>query len=200
MSVFLFAALAGAAQMIAPDRWMPASVFAWQKGWKSVRIAAFSLLIFSVHVGLGFGLYAVLARLLSAVSEDNLAIFSLLFLGLIGTVRAIRFSRFREILYRGPRVSAVIYTLLSLLGPSEMIIPVLMKARADGIPPLPALLPFWAGTCLAGFAMLIMARARWNEPMALPRAIQWCQSRVSALPMAAGALVGVVLMAIRIIG
>src|ERR1700746_4099076 len=100
MSIYFFAALAGAAQMMAPDRWMPASVFAWQKGWRLGRISAFSLLIFTVHVGLGFGLYAALAKLLVSVSEENLGIFSLLFLGLIGTVRAIRFTRLREILYR----------------------------------------------------------------------------------------------------
>ena len=163
MSLFLFTALAGAAQMIAPDRWMPASVFAWQKGWKTGRIAAFSLLIFTVHVALGFAIYLALSKLLNEVPEEALGVFTLAFLGLIGTVRAIRFSRFREILYRGPQISAVIYTLISLLGPSEMVVPVLMKARSEGVPMLPALLPFWAGTCVIGFVVLLVARSRWND-------------------------------------
>ena len=81
VNIYFFAALAGGVQTIAPDRWMPISVFVWQKGWSSWRIAAFSFLIFTLHVGLGFALYAGLAGLLSAISEDNLGIFSLLFLG-----------------------------------------------------------------------------------------------------------------------
>jgi hypothetical protein len=197
LGLLLFAALAGAVQVVAPDRWMPASVFVWRRGWRLNRIAGFAALIFSVHVLLGALLYFALSRIFWQVSEDYLGIFSLLFLGSIGTIRAIRFSRFREVLYRDPQSGRVVYSLLSLIGPSEMVIPVLMKAHLEGIAILPVLGAFLLGTTAAGLTALSLARGRWNRPMALPSAVQWAQSRMATVPMAAGAIIGVVLIALR---
>lgn len=197
LTLIVFAALAGAVQMVAPDRWMPASVFVWRRGWHLDKLAGFSFMIFSVHVVLGFAIFAALAKVFAGVPENLLGVFSLIFLGSIGTVRAVRFSRFREVLYRDPQSRRVMYALMSLIGPSEMVIPVLMKARLDGIPMIPVLISFWLGTCLAGLMALSIARVRWNRPMALPSAVQWAQSRVATIPMAAGALVGLVLIVLR---
>ncbi len=193
----IFAAVCGAIQMVAPDRWMPASVFVWRRGWKFSKLAGFSLMSGSAHVLLGLVLYLALAKCFALVPENSLGVFSLLFLGAIGTLRAIRFSRFREVLFRDSHSTHIVGALISLVGPSEMIIPVLMKAHMDEAPLLPVVGAFWVGTCLAGVFGLVIARARWNQPMALPSAVQWAQSRMAAIPMAAGAVVGLVLIVLK---
>jgi hypothetical protein len=198
MTLLLFAFLAGAVQMVAPDRWAPGSILAWQKSWGTVRIAAFSIVIFALHVALGYGLYELFLYLpfdvLGGIHDDSLAAFTLLFLGIVGLARMYRFSKIREDLYHAPHSRRTLYTVISLLGPSEMVIPVLYKARLDGMPPLPMLLSLLAGTCAVGFVILMIARAYLNRPFVLPQMLDWCQSRRAALPMAFGTVAGIILL------
>ena len=194
MELLAFAAIAGAIQMVAPDRWMPASVLAWQKGWRSSRVASFSLLALIVHLSLGFLIYGLIALLPIAIPSDSLGVFTLIFLGAVGTIRALRFSRFREVLFRSPDSRRAIYSILSLLGPSEMVVPVLMKAKLEGMPLFPMWVALLLGSWITGLVILGFTRVSWNRPMALPSAVQWCRSRTAALPMMAGALIGIALI------
>jgi hypothetical protein len=197
MTLIVFALLAGAVQTIAPDRWVPGSILAWQRSWGTVRIAAFSVLVFALHVLLGFALYELFVLLPLGIDDDSLGLFSLIFLGVVGLIRVYRFSRIREGLYHAPRSRRAFYSVISLLGPSEMVIPVMYKARLEGMPPLPMLLALLGGTCAVGFVILIIARASLSRPFVLPQMLSWCQSRKAAFPMTAGALIGIGLLASR---
>lgn len=194
MDLLVFAAIAGAIQMVAPDRWMPTSVLAWQKGWRTTTLLRFSLFSSSVHLVLGFLIYELIALLPISLTSESLGIFTLIFLGIIGAIRAFRFSGVRELLFRSSDSRRAVYSILSLLGPSEMVAPVLLKARSQGMPLVPMLVAMLFGSWIAVFPILSIARASWSRPMALPSAVQWSRSRMAALPMLAGALVGIALM------
>ena len=177
---------------------MPASVLAWQKGWPTSRIASFSLAALVFHLGLGAVIYALIAILPITIPANSLGIFTLVFLGAIGTVRALRFSRVREVLFRSPDSRRALYSILSLLGPSEMDVPVLLEAKVEGAPIYPILVAKLVGSWVTSLVILSFARASWNRPMALPSAVQWCRSRMATVPMMAGVLVGVALLFMRV--
>lgn len=199
MNFMMFAALAGAVQMIAPDRWMPASIFAWQRGWSFARVALFTLLIFAAHLLMGLAVFGFFGRLFTVVPDEMLGAFSFIFLGAVGLIRVQRFDRIREILSRSRNSRRVLLTLLSLLGPSEMIVPILMKARLDDVSLPMVIVVFFAGTWAAGLAGVAVSKAYWNKPLVLPAAFEWCQSRAAIVPMSAGVLLGIALISLRTI-
>jgi hypothetical protein len=198
MSLIVFAALAGAVQMVAPDRWMPISVFAWQRGWTVSRSALFAFPLFLFHVLLGLGLYLALQTPLSHIREKNLAGFTFLLLGGFGLIRAVHFARMGHVIHRNPRWHNKALRgwlpLLFFLGPSEMVLPVLMKAHIDEMDPGFLLLVFFAATVVSGSILVGWARLSWNRPSFLPRAVDWCNSKIAAYPVAVSALVGVLLL------
>jgi hypothetical protein len=202
MSLIVFAALAGAIQMVAPDRWMPISVFAWQRGWTISRTSLMAFPMFFVHVLLGCALYLALQTPLSHVAEKNLAGFTFLLLGGFGLLRAVHFSRMGHVIHRNPRwysqgqnkATRGWLPLLVFLGPSEMVLPVLMKARMDQMDPGFLLIIFLAATVVSGSFLVSYARLSWNRPSLLPRAVEWCNSKIAAYPVALSALVGMLLL------
>lgn len=180
---------------------MPASVFAWQRGWRFSKLMGFTFGAYAVHVILGALVFGALSGILSWIPESMLGAFTIIFLGAVGTVRIFRFNRIREILYRNKDQRRVLLTLLSLLGPSEMAVPIFMKAKLDGVPMAPIFGAFAAGTWLAGLMAVTISRALWNRPLMLPRAVQWYQSsvaRVAILPVSVGTVVGIVLISLRV--
>jgi hypothetical protein len=198
MSLIIFAALAGAIQMVAPDHWMPLSVFAWQRGWTVSRSTLLAFPLYLFHVLLGCLLYFALQTPLSRIQEKNLAGFTFLLLGGFGLLRAVHFSRMGYVIHRNPRrhnkATRGWLPILVFLGPSEMVIPVLMKARIDEMDPGFLLVVFFAATLVTGSLIVAWARLSWNRPSFLPRAVDWCNSKIAAYPVAACAFVGVLLL------
>jgi hypothetical protein len=194
MTLIIFAAFAGAIQMVAPDHWMPASLLSWQRGWRLSRVMILSFILSLVHVASGFGLYLLLQPLLARVPESRLSAFTVLLIGIVGIIRALRFSPVRQVLQRSSRLGRGLRAVFTLLGPSEMIIPLLMKASMDqmdfGFP----ILIFFAATWLTGTVFISVARVYWNRPFALPRSLDWCQSRMAVYPWVAAASVGVIFL------
>jgi hypothetical protein len=193
-----FAAFAGAVQMIAPDHWLPLSVFSWQRGWRVSSTVLFSLFFFVLHVALGLGLYLAFAHPLSLVTENHLAIFTVCFLGVLGLLRAFHFSKLGYIIHRAPRWNnkslGGAKSLLLFLGPSEMLIPVLMKARMDQVGFRIPVVAFFLGTVLAGSLLVASSRLLWNRPTMLPKAVHWAHGKLAAYPAALGALMGGLLL------
>jgi hypothetical protein len=201
MSLIVFAALVGAVQMVAPDHWMPISVYAWQRGWTIPKTTLFAFPLFLLHVLLGCALYLALQTPLSHVAEKNLAGFTFLLLGGFGLLRAVHFARMGHVIHRNPRWLSQgrktvhgWWPLLFFLGPSEMVLPVLMKARMDHLEPTFLVLFFFAMTVVSGSVLVGWARLSWNRPSFLPRAVEWCNSRVAAYPVAVSALVGMLFL------
>jgi hypothetical protein len=194
MNLILFAAFAGAVQMIAPDHWMPASLLTWQRGWRMSQTILLSLALSLVHVLSGFGLYLLFQPLLGRVAESRLPAFTFILIGVAGIIRALRFSPVRQVLYRSSRLGRGLIAVFTLMGPSEMIIPVLMKAHMDQMDFGFLLVVFFAATWVTGTVFTVMSRAYWNRPSALPRSLDWCQSRMAAYPWVAAASVGIVFL------
>ena len=194
MALIIFAAFAGAVQMVAPDHWMPASLLSWQRGWRLSRIMVLTFALSLVHVLLGFGLYLLLQPVLARIPESRLSAFTIILIGAVGLVRALRFSPVRQVLHRSSRLGRGLGAVFFLLGPSEMIIPLLMKANMDqmdfGFP----IIVFFAATWLTGTVFISVARIYWNRPFALPRSLDWCQSRMALYPWVAAASVGVIFL------
>jgi hypothetical protein len=194
MILILFAAFAGAVQMIAPDHWMPASLLTWQRGWRMSQTILLSFALSLAHVLSGFALYLLFQPLLARVSESHLSAFTFILIGVAGIIRALRFSPVRQVLYRSSRLGRGLIAVFTLMGPSEMLIPVLMKAHIDQMDFGFLLVVFFTATWAAGTVFTVMSRAHWNRPSALPRSLDWCQSRMAAYPWVAAASVGIVFL------
>jgi hypothetical protein len=194
MSLILFAAFAGAIQMVAPDHWMPASIFSWQRGWTVSRTVLFAAFLALVHVLSGCFLYWAFDGLLAHIPETHLSLFTFLLVAGFGLIRTLRFSRVRQVIHRTPRFRTGFMAVLWLLGPSEMVIPVLLKADLHQMTIGFPLLVFFAATWSAGSLCIGVSRLLWNRPSFLPRTVDWCQKQFAAYPVAAGALVSVLLV------
>jgi hypothetical protein len=75
-----------------------------------------------------------------------------------------------------------------------MIIPVLMKANIEQLDFGFLITVFFAATFVTGTVFVALARAYWNRPSALPRSLEWCQSRMAAYPWVAAASVGMIFL------
>ena len=153
--------------------------------------------MFLLHVLLGWALYLLLQTPLSYVAEKNLAGFTFLLLGAFGLLRAVHFARMGHVIHRNPRwLNKATHGWLPILflGPSEMVLPVLMKAHMDQMDPGFLLVVFFAATVASGSLLVGSARLSWNRPSFLPRAVDWCNSKVAAYPVVVSALVGMLLL------
>ena len=127
-------AIAGVIHVMAPDHWLPASVLAWQRGWMLRKTALFSVAILCFHICLGLAIYFAIGVLVSHFGPDRgFAVALAITLGAM-FLRMVRFSRIRGI-FRSTNSNAVwgILGVLSLLGPCESLIPILLKSRQLGV-------------------------------------------------------------------
>jgi hypothetical protein len=189
-TMIVLAALAGAVHVLAPDHWLPASVVAWQRGWSLSRSAAFAALTFLVHLVLGVVIYFSFDSILAEQEASRLFAFGMILVFSVMIVRMLRFSRLREVVRAGPNSSWGLFAVISLLGPCESVIPILIKARQLGIGYLIPSVSFLAGTMVVGMACVVAGRLLWNRPLWLPRGISWARSRSAILPAVAGLALG----------
>lgn len=194
-SVFLeMAVLAGAVQVLAPDHWVPASILSWQRGWRWKRTATFALAAFLAHVLMGFGIFWLLNDVFEKMRPKEYLFFSIFLLVGSALARSLRMSRIREILRVGPRGAWGIFTVLSLLGPCETLIPVLLQARHLGVGYLLPSVGFFVGTCFSGILLVVAGRMIWNRPLWFTESVRWAERKLTSVPVAAGVLLGISLM------
>lgn len=196
-SIVMFAALsalAGALHVLAPDHWVPASILTWQRGWRPGRTALFTGLIFLAHVLLGIVIYFAFEDLMSQVSGTNLLLFSLILIVAVAAVRGVRFSRIREVLRAGRSGVWGLLMVVSLLGPAECIIPILIKANQLGTGYLLPLVAFFSGTVIAGLILVISGQNLWNRPLLFPRNFQTVNRRFALVPVVATLAIGITLL------
>ena len=174
----VLAALAAAAQALAPAHWVPASVMAWQRGWSVARSGFFAAIALMLHVLLGVAIFFIFEDTLVSIRGRALA------------VRLVRFPRMNEVFRAGPNGAWSLVSVLWILGPCELIIPVLIKARQVGIGYLVPLVSFGAATLVVGVATVVAGRIMWNKPLLLPRGISWGTEGRALLPVLAGLAIG----------
>ncbi|MCM2324214.1 MAG: hypothetical protein NDJ90_13230 [Oligoflexia bacterium] len=190
----ILCALAGALHVIAPDHWVPASLLSWQRRWRLSRIAGFAALAFGLHVALGFLLFYLFGEAVWEMASSNLLVFSLILVAGVAAIRAFRFQRIREVLASGGSGIWGVFMVFSLLGPCESLIPILIKSRQLGAGLLLPLVAFYAGTLLAGGALIFFGKGLWNRPHWLPRGLYAGTQRLATVPVIACVAVGLALL------
>ena len=181
----LLAAFIGAVHMLSPDHWLPASIVVWQKGWRLRRAFAFVSVVLALHVLMGLSIYFAFSRFFADLDPDRSFGFALILLVCGTVVRVTRFSRIQEVIRSGAQSRWGMFAVVSLLGPSESVIPVLLKGKAIGIGYLVPWLAFWGGSWVAGFGLVMVGRVLWNRPFLLPRGMYWARHQGVVIPMVA---------------
>ncbi|MEK6579646.1 MAG: hypothetical protein AABZ55_10505 [Bdellovibrionota bacterium] len=195
LSVFevlaLLSGLAGVVHLFAPDHWVPAAVLAWQRNWGLFKVLGFSIRLIFFHVGTAFVLFWLFQGLLLKTSPHNLMAVAVLMIAAGGIIRTLRFSRLSSVLRLGPSPSGWgIYSVIALIGPSESLIPILIKSHQMGVGYLLPVGTFAAGSVLSVFVLIRIGREIWDRPLLLPLGIQWANQRFSILPAAVSVIAG----------
>lgn len=176
--------LAGAVQGISPDRWVPLSIHSWQRGWRSVQIFKVGAGLVSLHILLGFILFVVMRPFLLGSTETARSLVAAVIVLGGAALRLGRFQRFREVLGAGTRGRWGVPAILSLMGPCELAVPLLMKSQVGGQGVLPALLSLGLGTAVGSLGVALLARRYWNNPQRLATVVDWTQGRGVVVPAA----------------
>ncbi len=186
--------LLGAAHMLSPDHWVPVSVQAWQKSWRFRFTALISFLLISLHILLGLILFLSLKKIFILLDSTSLIAFTVLWTVSFTYLRSQRFSRLHTLLWGGPKLHWKIISLLLFLGPSESLIPVLIKAHSMQINFLYPILAYWAGSVLLGCPLMILGQILTDRPLGLPQQIQLAQKKYVSIPSAALTAIGLIVL------
>lgn len=190
ISMMLLAALAGAVHVMAPDHWMPTSILSWQRGWTWPRTVAFATGSFLLHILMGVAIFYGFHPFLMMLDSHFLLGFGLFLVVSVMFLRLVRFSRIQEVLRSGSQSIWGSFATLSLLGPCESIIPILIKSGQLGMGYATPLLAFALGTVVAGCAAVLSGHLMWNRPLGLPLGLAWAQRSSAVLPVIAGLTAG----------
>ena len=188
-TVLLISFLAGLLQSASPDRWIPLSIHSWQRGWDARRtlLAGAGLLV--VHVALGVALFGVIFLVAAPVSSESLSLVAVAVVLGGAVLRLSRFKQFRQVLGAGVRGRWGVPAVLSLMGPCELAIPLLLKTAHGGQSVVLALMALTVGTLVGALGLALGARHFWNQPARLATVVDWTQGRGVAVPAAAMALI-----------
>jgi hypothetical protein len=185
-------AFAGAVHMLAPDHWMPLSLSSWQRKWGMTKTVMLSLLALSFHLAFGFLIYLAIRPVLLSFESRWLFPLSVALVVLAAALRSVRFNRIREVLRLGSNRIWGAVSVLSLLGPCESLIPVMVKGHNLGMGYLSAAGAFAFGTVIAGVLVIMLGRSIWNHPSRLNQIVCWALRRRSVVPAALGVAIGIV--------
>ena len=189
-TLVLLSALAGAVHVMSPDHWVPASLFSWQRRWPLSRTLLFVLGALGLHLALGLAVYFALDEWLLSLDSHRMILLSMSMVFGVMVLRAVRFSSIQKVQQLGPHRWWGLLAVLSLLGPCESLIPVLMKSRVLGYGYFVPFLAFSVGTLGTGAGLIASGRMVWNRPFGLTRLLGWVDRRVAVLPVAAGLILG----------
>jgi hypothetical protein len=189
-TMIILAAMAGAVHVLVPDRWFPASVVAWQRGWSYRKTALVGFSAFLVHLIAGAGLYFLFKKAFFALSPNVLFWIVLFLVFGVMVFRLFRFLKFRDVFSSKPRGWWGVLAVFVLLGPCEALIPILIKAGQLGIGYVMPILAFSFGTVLVGLAGVLVGRGFWNRPALLPRWMILSDRGIILVPAFVGLAVG----------
>jgi hypothetical protein len=188
----ILSALAGSLHVLTPDHWIPSSLLVWQRNWGGRRAVAFSFGAFVLHILSGILIYLLFHRYLDTFESTRLFGFTLALVASVMVLRLLRYSKIKEVLQAGPRGAWGILAVLSLLGPCESIIPILIKCRQLGMGYLIPVIAFAVGTFVVGTGCMLTGRYLWSKPFLLPRGLHWASRVRTVLPMATALAIGMI--------
>ncbi|MGK5086023.1 hypothetical protein WDW86_00555 [Bdellovibrionota bacterium FG-2] len=192
--ILFLSLLAGALHAVAPDRWMPTSLLVWKMKWNFGKTMGFAALALGFHVLLGVAVCFALGEIFFRMQPQDLFAFSIILVLLTALVRVWRFSRIREVM--GARANSPwgVFAVISILGPAETVIPVLLKARESGLGFLLPALTFYAGVLGTGLLLVFLGRRVWDRPFRLRFWTAWAQSKRVIFPVAGVVVVNLLLL------
>jgi len=192
--MILLTILAGALHVLSPDHWLPTSVLAWQKGWRPTKTLIFSIGLFFSHVLTGYFLYLLFKKWSDGLDQLRLFYVSLLFVILVTLVRSVRLSKVKTVFRIGHQGIRGNFLAWSLLGPSEILVPIFVKSKDLGMGYLAPFGAFLVGTGIAGTLLVLLSQSWWNRPFGLPLGVHWVFRRRAVLPALAGVTVSLSLL------
>lgn len=184
----VMASLAGVITSFIPDRWMPASLIAWKSGFSASKTSLYNASLTLAHVALGVGIFAVFNSQLTTLREGNNGLLLGAFLLAMILVRFFRFKGLKEIL-KAPaetplmRQSTIAF---SLIGPNEIIIPILIKASGSHAHMVQATVAYTTGLVVTSALLAVVGRKVWSTPTILPRGIRAASQGMTLLPLLMG--------------
>jgi len=189
--IVLLAILFGGLNVFSPDRWLPASVLAWQKGWKISRTISFLGIALFSHVLTGYLLFLLFQNIGNRIGQkfsvdmgaSSLFLFALGLMFFITLARRLRFPRIQEAFRVGQKGAWGSFIVFSLLGPCEVIVPIFVKAKSLGVGYLIPFLAFLTGTWITGIGLVAISKTIWNRPLGLPQGVDWAYRKCLALPV-----------------
>lgn len=193
--MLLLSLFAGAVQAMTPDRWLPLSVYSWQKSWGKLKSVSLNFCALGVHVLLGFWLYAALSPLWKIVPQQYLFEFGTALTLFFLMARISLFSKLTDIHRLGSREKSVVVSVLTQLGPAEALIPFLIKSKLLGIGYVVPTSAFLVGTFMMGSFLVLVSRSLWNRPGLLVSGIRFSTSIISWAPATATLLLSIGLSA-----
>ena len=184
----------GAIHVIAPDHWIPTSVFAWQRRWNLLMLALFAALALLLHTVAGAGIYFLLQDPIKKLDSTTLFAFTMGWLALAAAIRAIRFSSAQNAIYSNSQPLWGIVSLLGILGPAESLLPILFRASHAGEGYLLPIVCYLGGTWACGILLMAGGRYLWDRPLWFSRSAELAGRKLAAFPVATGLAVGYALL------
>lgn len=184
--MILFTGLAGAFHVLGPDHWLPTSVIAWQKRWKTSQTVLFSILAFFAHVLTGYLLFLLFQSVLGQLGLSDPFLIAAVLVLVMNLIRGFRFPRIQDVFQSGNKGVWGSFVAFSLLGPCEVVLPIFIKSKQMGIGYLIPFCAFLAGTWVAGVCLVLGGKSLWSRPFWLPWSLRWALERRALLPVLAG--------------
>lgn len=190
MELTWVALVAGLAHVLAPDHWIPGSLLTWQRRYGGFKTTLLAIALYALHVAVGAAIYFTFARWLNPLEGRPFFQFTVALVALTSTLRGLRVPRIEGVFRTGPTGRWGIWGVFKLLGPAESLIPILIKANHVGSGYALSTVGYFAGTLVAGTALMGVGHQFWNQPLLLPRVLAWSQRKLASLPAAAALAVG----------
>lgn len=198
--MLILAFVAGAAQVVSPDHWMPLSMMGWQKRWGGLRVSMTAIVLYFLHLGAGVLLFYALSPLLQIWDGSMMfqASVALVLMSLL--YRVSRLDRVDNVLHQNLKRRYTFFelwgveTVVGFLGPCETLLPIMIKAHNRGEEYLPVLVAFAGGTIIVGLLLITFTRDLWHNPARLTRGVLWANENRALMPALAGLGLGLIFL------
>lgn len=184
----LISFLVGVIQTFSPDHWVPLSLMSWKKRWDTWKNIGVVGVSFFFHILSGFFIFLLFRNWLLQLSWQKLLILSEVSLLTAASLRWFRFTQRKNVLVIGQNQVWGGLTVLSLLGPSESLVPILVKSHQMGTGYLLPLIFFGVGSWLAGVLLVRIGKFVWNRPLLFTQTFGWIYQKGISFPMTASLL------------
>ena len=180
-------ALLGVFHSMSPDHWVPLSVLSWQRALSTRQLLEKTAALVAGHLGLALLMAWIL---MPVVAHSGLTAASVLRVGALLVAGAVlvrmrRLERMLEVFRGGNHGKGALMTTLSLLGPAESLVPLLLKARIEGHSGLPVLALYGGLTFATISTLAILGHRLWNDPTRLARGLSLLLKPSFSFPVAA---------------